>query len=92
MPTLMTLRMRFPVCSFPFAAADAIGELRHLVEHGVDLRHDVLSVRQDGCPFGRAQGYVQDRALLREVDLVAAKHRVDVLAAGPIPRPAGAAA
>ena len=28
-------------------------------------------------PFGRAQGHVQDGALLRDVDLLAAKHGVD---------------
>jgi hypothetical protein len=29
------------------AAADAIGEVGHLVEHHVNLRHDVLAVDQD---------------------------------------------
>ena len=68
MPMLMTLRMRLPVCPFHCAAADAIREVRHLVEDCVDLGHDVLSVHQDGCAFGRAQGHVQDGALLREVN------------------------
>ena len=64
--------------SFPFAAADAIREIRHLVEDGVDLGHDVLSIHQDGCALGRAQGHVQDGAFLREVDFVPAKHGVDL--------------
>ena len=67
----------FAGVAFPLAAADAIGEVSHLVEHGVDLGHDVLAVHDDGCSFRRAQRHVQDRAVLRDVDLLAAKHGVD---------------
>ena len=63
--------------ALPLAAADAVGEVGHLVEHGVDLRHDILAVHEDGCSFGRAQGHVQHGALLRDVDFLAAEHGVD---------------
>ena len=38
--------------ALPCAAADAIGEIRHLVEHGMNLRHHVLAVDHDRCPRG----------------------------------------
>ena len=31
----------------PFAAADAVGEISHLVQHGMNLRHYVLAVDDD---------------------------------------------
>ena len=77
MPILMTLRMRLPVCPFHSPLRTRLEKCRHLVEHGMDLRHDILAVDEDGCAFGRAQGHVQDRALFRDVDLVSAKHGVD---------------
>jgi hypothetical protein len=53
MPILMTLRMRLPVCpSTRPRARDS--EIRHFVEHGVHLGHDVLAVHQDGVPRARA--------------------------------------
>ncbi len=77
MPMLMTLRMRLPVWPFQVAAADPVGEVRHLVEHGVDLGHHVLAVDDDRCPSRRAQGHVQHGAVLGDVDLLAAEHGVD---------------
>ena len=47
MPMLTTLRMRLPVWPFHAPLADAVGEGGHLVEHGVDLGHDVLAVDDD---------------------------------------------
>ena len=32
---------------FPVAAAHTLGKAGHLVQHGVDLRHDVLAVDRD---------------------------------------------
>ena len=69
MPMLMTLRMRLAGVPLPLAAADAVGEIGHLVEHGVDFRHHVLAVDDDGRSLRRAQRHVQHRALLRDVDL-----------------------
>jgi len=54
-----------------------VGEIGHLVEHGVDLGHHVQAVHDDRCPSARAQGNVQDGPLLRDVDLLATKHGVD---------------
>src|SRR5262249_11671706 len=33
--------------TFPFTAADAVTKVRHLVEYGVHLRHDVFAVHDD---------------------------------------------
>jgi hypothetical protein len=38
----------------PRAAPHAVGEIHHLVEHGVDVRHDVLAINNDACPSRRA--------------------------------------
>ena len=66
--------------ALPRAAADAVGEVGHLVEHGMHLGDDVLAVHDDGSVFRRAQGDVQHGAVFREVDLVPAEHRVHALA------------
>ena len=79
MPMLTTLRIRLPVWPFHVAAADLLGEVGHLVEHGVDLGHDVLAVDDDRLPLRGAQGDVQHGAVLGDVDLVAAEHGVDPL-------------
>jgi hypothetical protein len=63
--------------ALPLAAADAVRKVGHLVEHGVNLRHDVLAVDDDGCAFWRTQRHVQDGAVFRDVDFLASKHRVD---------------
>ena len=59
-----------------------LAEVRHLVEHGVDLRHHVLAIDHDRRSLRRAQRHMQHRAIFRDVDLLAAEHRVD-------PRPQG---
>ncbi len=61
----------------PVAAADAVAEVGHLVEHGMHLRHHIHAVHHDGLRLRGAQGSVQDGALLGDVDLVAPKHGVD---------------
>ena len=70
----------FAGVAFPLAAADAIGKVGHLVEHSVDLRHDVLAVDEDGRTFRRTERHMQDSAIFRDVDFVAAEHRVDPVA------------
>jgi hypothetical protein len=62
--------------ALPFAGAHPLGEPGHLVQDRVDLGHHVLAVDLDGLGLRRAQRDVQHRAILRHVDLVAAKHRV----------------
>jgi hypothetical protein len=61
----------------PGAGAHAIGKISHLIEHGVDLRHHVLAIDDDGCPSRRAQGHVQDGTVFRDVDLLAPEHGLD---------------
>src|SRR5262249_27490611 len=63
--------------ALPRAAADATREVGHPVEHGVDLGHHVPALDDDGGPLRRAQGDVEGGAPLRDVDLLAAEHRVD---------------
>ena len=77
MPMLTTLRMRLAGVARPRAAAHAVGEVRHLVQHGVHLGDDVDAVDLDVLALGRAQRDVQDGAVLGDVDLLAREHRVD---------------
>src|SRR5262249_24645764 len=63
--------------TFPLAAADAVGKAGHLVEHAVDLWHDVLAVNDDDSPSRRAEGHVQNRAVFCDIDLLAAEHGID---------------
>ena len=86
MPMLTTLRMRLPVWPFHSPLRTRVGEGGHLVEHGVDAGDDVFAVDDDRFAFGRAQGDVQDGAVLGDVDLVAAEHGVDARLAGRTPR------
>ena len=67
----------FATVAFPLAAADAIGEVGHLVEHRVNLRHNVLAVDQDVSTSWRTQRHMQYGAMFRDVDLLTAKHRID---------------
>ena len=80
MPMLTTLRMRLPGVARPAPVADALGEVRHAVEHGVDSGHDVLAVDHDRGVARRAQRHVEHRAVLGDVDLLAPEHRVDAAA------------
>ena len=66
--------------ALPLAAAHAIGEVGHLVQHGMHFGHHVFAVDHDGCAFGRAQRHMQDGALFGDVDLFAAEHGVDARA------------
>ena len=94
MPMLTTLRMRLPV--WPFHAP-----LRTRLQKSAILSSTACtwgttfspSTTMEARPR-RAQGDVQDRAVFRDVDLVAAEHGVDAIAQAGIPRPAarGAAA
>ena len=77
MPMLTTLRMRLPVWPFHAPLRTRLGEVGHLVEHGVHLGHDVLAVDDDRRAPRRAQRHVQHGAVLGDVDLLAAEHGVD---------------
>ena len=68
----------FAAVAFPLAASDALSEVGHLVEHGVDLRHDVHAIDDYGRAFWGAKGDMQDGAIFRRVDFLAPKHRLDL--------------
>src|ERR1035441_6190346 len=68
-----------PGMAFPRAAPDAVTEVGHLVEHGMHVEDDVLAIHDDRSVFRRAQGCVQDSAVLRKVDLVPLEHRLNAL-------------
>ena len=80
MPMLTMLRMRLPVWPFHSPPRTRSAKRGHPVEHRVDVGHDVPSVDDDRGLSRRAQGDVQHGAVLGDVDLVAAEHRVDALA------------
>ena len=64
----------------PRAGTDAVREVRHAVEHGVNVRHHVLAIDDDrGTPRG-AKGRVEHGASFGDVDLVAAEQGVDTVA------------
>ncbi len=53
----------FSSVALPFAAAHAVGEVGHLVEHGMNFGHDVLSVDQNRLhPSERAAPRAEPRA------------------------------
>ena len=60
----------------PLPAAHALGELAHPPQHGVDVRHHVRTVDHDRPVGAVAQGHVQDRTVLGDVDLLAGEHPV----------------
>ena len=58
--------------ALPGPVAHPVGEVRHLLEHRVDLGHHVLAIDDDRCAFWGAQGHVQDGSVFGDVDLLAA--------------------
>jgi hypothetical protein len=66
--------------TLPRATPDAVGEVSHLVEHGVDSRDHVLTINDDGSAFRGAQSDVQDGPVFRDVDLLTPEHGVDARA------------
>src|SRR5262249_58666691 len=67
----------FSGMALPLAAADAVGEFGHLVEHGMNVAHHALSLDYNRRPSWRTQRNVQDPAIFRDVDFLASEHRVD---------------
>jgi hypothetical protein len=64
----------------PRARTDTLGKGGHPVQDGVHVGDDIAPIDPDvGLPR-RAQGDVQHRPALGDVDFVAAEHRVDALA------------
>jgi hypothetical protein len=64
----------------PCAAPHPLGEVGHLVEHGVDAGHHVLAVDDDGLVARGTQGDVQHGSPLGDVDPLTAEHGIDARA------------
>ena len=60
----------------PLARADPLGERGHAVEHLVHVRDDVAPVDDQRALARHAQGDVQHRAVLGDVDVLAGEHGV----------------
>ncbi len=69
----------------PGAVADLVSEAGHAVEHLVDLRDHVLAVDADHGIAWCTQRRVQDRAILGDVDVLAAEHGLDALDEASLP-------
>jgi hypothetical protein len=70
----------FARLAVPGAGADPQGEIGHLVENGMNLRHDVFAIVHDRSAARRAQGHVQHGTVFRDVDIIAPKHGLDAIA------------
>ena len=76
MPTLTMLRMRLPVKPVHSPDRIRLGELAHPPEHLVHLGDHVDAVHGQRLARGHAQGDVQHGAVLGDVDVLPAEHRV----------------
>ena len=79
MPMLTTLRIGLPVWPFQSPARTRSREARHPVEHLVDLLDDVVAVDDQRALARHPQRDVQHGAVLGDVDVLAAEHRVAAL-------------
>ncbi len=64
----------------PGTTANTPGEIRHAIEHRMDLGHHIAAVHLDRRTGRRPKRHVQHGAILGGVDPVAAEHRLDALA------------
>ena len=76
---LTTLRIGLPVWPFHSPERTRSAERGHAVEHLVHLRDDVDAVHDERAPLRHAQRDVEHRAVLGDVDPVAAEHRLRAL-------------
>ncbi len=72
--------------AFPASVPDRFAEFPHVVEDGIDLRHDVLTINQNRVVRSIAQRDVEDGTILGDVYFFAPEHPVppafDVAAPG----------
>src|ERR1700730_15972497 len=61
----------------PIATSDAVTEGGHLVQDRMDFGHDVLAVYKETGTLRSTQRHVKDSAILGDVYLLPAKHRID---------------
>ena len=64
----------------PIAAAHALREAGHFIQHGVYLGHHILPIHNDRLITRRTQRGMQHRAIFGDIDLLAAEHRGSLLA------------
>src|SRR5216683_4286854 len=64
----------------PGAAPHAVREVCHLIQHCVYLGYHVLTIDEDCFLLWGAQSHMEDRAILRNVNLVPQKHSLDAFA------------
>ena len=67
----------FAGITFPRAGADVVAECLHLLEHAVDIGHDILAVNHDRAVRSVAQGNMKHGPAFGDVDLLAGEHLVD---------------
>ena len=79
MPMLTTVRIRSPVTPVQAPRADLVGERVDPAQHLVHVGHDVLAVDLEGGVRRQPQRGVQHGAVLGDVDVLAAEHRVAAL-------------
>jgi hypothetical protein len=65
--------------ALPLSGADSVGEGRHPLEDVVHVRHDVHAVDDQRSALRHAERDVEHRAVLGDVDPVAAEHRLPPL-------------
>ena len=86
MPMLTTLRMRLPVWPFQSPLRTRLAKAAILSSTACTSGTTFWPSTTMDCVLRRAQRDVQHRAVLGDVDLVAAEHRVDVLAQARLAR------
>ena len=62
--------------TLPLAAADLLGELLHVLKHGVDVLNDALAIDMHGLVGDVAQSDMVDGPVFGEVDVLALEHGI----------------
>ena len=63
--------------SFPMAVTDTPRKIGHFIEHGMDLRYDVLAVHRNRFALRRTKRDMQNGPIFGHIDLFAPEHGVD---------------
>src|SRR5262245_56041199 len=64
----------------PLPATNTVTKRGHLIEDGMNFGHDVFAIERDGCIIRSTQGSVQHGAVLGNIYLLPAKHRLNSFA------------
>ena len=68
---------RFPCVAGPLIAPDAMAEVSHAIEDGVDIRNYIFSVDLDDGVSRGSEGGMKYRSILGDVDGIPSKHRIN---------------